>query len=188
MKLYKDELTGIRMFDYEGNFIIDYTWQDLQLICANLLWVSYNSDGLGPCFSIPSYCMTWKCHCAVVLWFLLCSDAIGIDMFWEWEFDFESDEYSRPGISDLTTLYCFCKLNKEVVQLCPQSRAGLESPEDRFATEGFSSKSGQILLTFFQKYYLTEDSSCLVWRKAGSEYLSSFSILISSLKTCHTFI
>ena len=28
MKLYKDELTGIRMFDYEDNFIIDYTWQD----------------------------------------------------------------------------------------------------------------------------------------------------------------
>ena len=31
-----------------------------------------------------------------------------------------------PGISDLTTLYCFCKLNKEVVQFGPQTGTGGE--------------------------------------------------------------
>ena len=28
MKIFRDELTGIRMFDAEGNYVIDYTWQD----------------------------------------------------------------------------------------------------------------------------------------------------------------
>ena len=32
-------------------------------------------------------------------------------------------------ISDLPTLYCFCKQNKEVVQFCPQSATGIKSLE-----------------------------------------------------------